>query len=330
MGSEKMQKNITVDELKKLLIENIENTSSMQVYFILKVNDAFVLRLADIENEKTAPALKDIFLGYLQDKIIDNDEVTLKDLSVAEECPGRIYHYDYEEYPDALEIIKSFDIKRSKEEHHIFDFENDELRNLFGFLIYIGSMESGITLFKKHYPISLIKRDSFLLGTIKSKTRFEKLEGEDILRLNGEVQIFSTNHDIYILDTNVLEKFMGFTKMIYKSAEEALVEIEALDLIEDMEVLRDDIEDIKFARKLSRIQKTSPVFSMGITRDRIIHFTKNTKVLNGKFKYSDDGKSIRLDTKKSKLEFIKLLNDDYLISELTDKYYETNSKDSLT
>ena len=191
-------------------------------------------------------------------------------------------------------------------------------------------MESGIVLFKKHYPVSLIKRDSFLLGALKSKTRFEKVEGEDILRLNGECQILCINNEIYVLDVDVLEKFMGFTKMIYKAAEATLVELEALHLIEDMEVLRDDMEDIKFVRKLSRIQKGSPIFSMGISREKIIEFTKNTKELNGKFKYSEDGKTIRLSTKKSKTEFMKLLNDDFLISELTDKYYEINSKDSLT
>ena len=48
------------------------------------------------------------------------------------------------------------------------------------------------------------------------------------------------------------------------------------------------------------------------------------------FKYSDDGSTIRLDTKKSKAAFIKLLNDAFLRSELTKEYYEARAKDNIT
>ena len=52
--------------------------------------------------------------------------------------------------------------------------------------------------------------------------------------------------------------------------------------------------------------------------------------LAGKFKYSDDGNKIRLDTKKSKDAFLKLMNDSFLRSELTKQYYEASTKDNIT
>ena len=44
---------------------------------------------------------------------------------------------------------------------------------------------------------------------------------------------------------------------------------------------------------------------------------------------NEDGKKIRLDTKVSKTAFIKLLNDDFLRSELTELYYASVAKDNV-
>ena len=81
---------------------------------------------------------------------------------------------------------------------------------------------------------------------------------------------------------------------------------------------------------LSRVKKSSPIFKLGITKEAIIEFTKTTPELAGKFKYSDDGNKIRLDTKKSKDAFLKLMNDSFLRSELTKQYYEASTKDNIT
>lgn len=69
---------------------------------------------------------------------------------------------------------------------------------------------------------------------------------------------------------------------------------------------------------------------MGLKKETIVEFTKTTSVLAGKFKYSGDGAKIRLDTKKSKRMFLKLLNDSFLRSELTEQYYEASAKDNIT
>ena len=100
-------------------------------------------------------------------------------------------------------------------------------------------------------------------------------------------------------------------------------------MLEDIQVLKDAAEDISFARKLSKVKNSSPIFSLNIPKNEIVEFTKNTSVLVGKFKYSPDGSSIRLDTKKSKEAFIKLLNDAFLRSELTKLYYDARAKDNL-
>lgn len=74
----------------------------------------------------------------------------------------------------------------------------------------------------------------------------------------------------------------------------------------------------------------SASFLQKISKETIIEFTKTTHDLSGRFKYSEDGNEIRLDTKKSKDAFITLMNDAFLRSELTKQFYEAKAKDNIT
>ena len=78
------------------------------------------------------------------------------------------------------------------------------------------------------------------------------------------------------------------------------------------------------------VYKRQPIFKLGISKEAIVEFTKNTPELAGKFKYSEDGTQIRLDTKKSKIAFLKLMNDAFLHSELTQQWYDASAKDNIT
>lgn len=46
--------------------------------------------------------------------------------------------------------------------------------------------------------------------------------------------------------------------------------------------------------------------------------------------HSEDGTQIRLGTKKSKIAFLKLMNDAFLHSELTKQWYDASAKDNIT
>ena len=317
------------EELKAAVVDILSKPYSLQLYLILKENDKLNMRLADIENEKAEPEIQKMFVGFVNNCIVNNDDLIIRNLSVADELPNAIYQYDFENYPEELGLFKDFNIQEAIDAPK-FNFQNDDLSRLFGYIIYLGSMENGMVLFKKHYPISLIKRDSFLLGAIKSAKRFEKLPGEDIIRLNDSVQLLRIGNNTFVFDLKVLEHNMGFKALIQKAAEQSVAAIEELEILEDIQVLKDTLEESSFSRKLSKVKKTSPIFKLGITKEAIVEFTKKTPELAGKFKYSDNGSQIRLDTKKSKEAFLKLMNDSFLRSELTKQYYDASSKDNIT
>ena len=318
-----------IEDLKANIDSVMNDSYSLQLYFVLKQDGQFVLRLADLEDDSAAPELEALFTNNIRNQILENDDLMLCQLSTDDERDNAIYHYDYETYPEELGVFKNFSIATAVSTVPKFNFKQDDLGALFGYIIYIGTMQNGIVLFKKHFPISLIKRDSFLLGAVKDKQRFEKVTGEDIIRMNGSVQLLKVNEQIYVLNIKMLERNMGFTELIHRAAAQTVTSIEELGILEDIEVLKDSVAEVSFARKLSKVKRTSPIFKLGITKETIVEFTKTTAELAGKFKYSADGLTIRLDTKKSKDAFLKLMNDAFLRSELTKQYYEASAKDQL-
>ncbi|HAY73464.1 MAG TPA: hypothetical protein DCY31_06405 [Ruminococcaceae bacterium] len=320
---------MTVDEIKAKVNDIFANSYSAQVYLVLKTDSGFELRIADIEDE-TEPELRTMFSENVSYRISSNEDLSVCNLSVADDRANALFYYDYEEYPEELAVFKDFDLTSAVNEISKFNFNSDNISSLYGYVVYLGSMTDGLLLFKKHYPISLIKRECFLLGLHKSKERFEKISSDDILRLNGDFQLIRFGDEIYVTDVKVLERNLGFNALVFREASSTVGAIDELKLLEDIQVLKDSAEEITFARKLSKVKKTSPIFANKIPKEVIVEFTKNNPGLKGAFKYSEDGQTIRLDTKKSKEAFVKLLNDAFLRSELTKEYYEARAKDNIT
>lgn len=314
-----------VCEIKNKIENVINNPFSISLFFLLKTEEGLQIKKADIENGTTTNELSNLFGNRLR-LISNNDELRIANLSSSDESPNSIYEYDYAEFPEDMLIIKNFDI-HSATEIEKFSFSNDSLNALMGYIIYIGDMENGIVCFKKHYPFSLIKREAFLL--FKHDERFKKLDTDDILRFNGDIHLFKIDDKIFVLDIKVVESYLGFEELIRNRAQKAIDDISLIELVEDINILREAAEDMSFSRKLSKIAGQSLIISQSIPNEKVIEFSKKHPGLKNAFRYSEDGKKISLDTKASQKSFLKLLNDDFLISELTNQSYDSLAKDRI-
>lgn len=321
---------MTSDKLREC-VEGIisDKASKLQVYLILEDDKRYELRLADIEEQEAISDLKRMFKRSLRDLIVNNQELEVRRLSEDDEMEGAVYLYDYDVYPEELDLIKQFTISDGVETDK-FNFGKDDLKKLFGFIIYFGTMDEGFILFKKHYPFALIKRDSFLLGAVKSKKRFEKVSGDDILRINSDWQLINIDGEILVRDLSVLERNLGFTEFIKKGAASAFHSIEELNIVSDMNTIFAEKDNLAFMRKLAKIQKSSVVFSKKISGDKLIEFINKTPGLKEQFHFDASKKKIKLSTKAEKGAFLRLLNDDFLQSQLTAEYYAANSKDRIS
>ncbi len=132
--------------------------------------------------------------------------------------------------------------------------------------------------------------------------------------------------NLIVLKLNILERFFGFEQVIRTQAQNTIALVEALALLEDIEQLNELAANLPNARKLMRI-RTSPVLAVPVVN--VINFINNHPELTGKIGFNDDNSRVRLTTGVSKKLFLKLLNDDYLFSQLTELQYESLAKDRL-
>lgn len=343
-----MKREVDKDEIKEF--KDFQNRVSdiisdkdchLQLYLVLqaekvksKLGKEFQIKLANLEednehSQKSAMLkLKELFHNSLDNSIVKNKITkTLRGLKKDEEVIDAFYYYDYNDYPNELGVLHKFNINDAVN-YEIFNFKEDGLDRLFGFFIYFGTMNDGLVLFKKHYPISLIKQGASCIFGIKDNERMQLLDNINILRFNEEWQMMNLDGKIYIQDLKILNQNPGFTKLIERAAKKNIDHIKKLNIIENVEVFEKEMEDVSFVRKLSKIQDSSLVFSPNIKPEDIINFSQNSN-LQGQFNLNKSKDKIILKTKKQRVAFISLLNDDFLHSELTQGYYRSHSKDSI-
>lgn len=315
---------MTLEELRTK-IESIVQMEAIgiNVYFLLNTEQGQIVKRANIvENVKRN--LVDAFKLSLK-QIVDDEELTMIDLSSADDRQKAIYLYDLDEKP---QIFKYFDDVKNEDDDTpipLFEFDTDNLSKLEGYFVLIGDSENNIILYRKQMTVNLFKQGKIYL--VKGhNTQFDKIDKE-FLRIDTKIDLISADNSIIINNINILERYYEFRAIIEHEAELSLENINGLDILENIEVLQERVSDATFARKLSKISTISPVFNL--PAEHIIKFVKNHHVLAKKFKYSNDETKILLDTKISQNYFLKLMNDDFLHSQLTKYDYMTPAKDRM-
>lgn len=316
---------MTIDELKEGVSSIIKaEDCSAEFFFLFDDDNGMRVKSVDI-NDVDHSELEKIFINSITEKLLLNDDLTLIDLSSADDRKNAIYLYDLDDVPKGLTYLKEIIDNENIEGFKLVD---DDLSKLEGILILIGNEDSQVALYKHQYPITLMKPDNgFNLMKPKGKNRFKKLD-TDILKINSKFEFIKYNGQYYIFDIKALEKFFGFHEAVKNIADKGIENIKNTGLVMNCNVFRERLDDISFARKLVSSANKSPVLNV-IPNDQIISFTKNHPALKKKFKYNKDDSQFDLKTKKSQNLFLKLLNDDFLQSELTKKYYDSIAKDSI-
>lgn len=298
---------------------NPHNGIGAALYFVLNQDGETIIRFADIE-DGAKQELKDRFLEYITDKFTNNEELHYQNISDADDRKNVVYRYDIEERPESLNILD--DILLNEDQPH-FLFNQDSFANLQGYLITIGNEGNKMALYKKHHQVNLLKRDRFLL--IPSNQRLVKLQ-DDAIAIDRSFDFMLLDDNLIVLKLNILERFFGFEDVVRNQAQNTIGLIQANELLEDIEQINEIAQNMTTARKLMKI-RNSPVLNVPV--DNVINFIRNHPELTGKINFNENGTKINLDTGISKRLFLKLLNDDYLFSQLTELQYDSHAKDKL-
>lgn len=243
-------------------------------------------------------------------------------LSTSDERLDAIYVYDIDlpEELTAMEAILRTDNMPS------LNLVESPLSNIKALLVEIGNNVGQAVLYKTMAPVNVFGRASFFLK--KSVHRLEQIDDE-FLRISSGFQLLRINGELLVFDLNAIEKSFGFHDVIKREAALGINAIEETRLLDNPAVLHELLDDVKYARRFTKVAKASPVLKKGVPNASIIEFCKTFPRLAGKIRFNEAQDKIVLDTKVSKDLFIKILMDDFLTSELTKYHYASVAKDNL-
>jgi hypothetical protein len=301
-----------------LVLEQGDNLSTV-VYAVLKGTNE--VKLLNIVNEEI-DFIQDMFIQSINSTIINVEGQTIVPVSEADDRSNTVFEYDLE-LPESLEYINT----KLNDNTPLFSFNDEDLGNIQSLLIEIGTEENQITIIKQLSPVEVFGRGGFSLWS-SNQQQLKKFEYK-VLRFTPKFNGIKVNNTVIFTELKLLERSHGFHDIIVREANASIQLIEALNILDTTEGLTSLLSNVRFARKVLKIKK-SPVISNNIPNSVIITFTKTHPALVRKMKYSEDGNKIILETKISKELFIKMLDDAYLTSELTNQFYESKAKDEVT
>lgn len=323
---------MTSDELKRNLHGILEQDAiGVMAYVVLKSNNGYSLKKLDITNKAEERLIEAVGgnIRALLYSLEENDEYRVIALSAADDRTTAIYQYDLDQRPS---FFDSFDEILSHRENdyfiennqRVFDFSNDSLTEIDGVILEYGSIDNSILIYRKNYPVNLFKQDRIFL-TKYSDTRLKAIEN-DFLRIDTKIDFFRIGDNVLIYNLDALEKYCEFHQIIKAEATRSLGCISHLNILENLACLEERLDELPFARKLTKISTTSPVFNL--PKRTIIDFARQHALLGSKLHFTGND-TIVLQTKKEQNLFVRLLNDDFLHSQLTDFDYMTPAKDKL-
>lgn len=302
-------------ELQQEIQEMLKGIKGITMYALIRRDNEENVKKINIADEhdptdNTAQELLNGFVEAINNKFSSyEDENEIIKLSAADERKNGLYYYDLDELPKEMEVLMK--ISNPETDIETFNFKEDSLENISAFIIVVGNAEESIVMYKQQYPISLLKRDRYMLTPILHKNRLIKFD-QDILRVDFNYQFFLWNDTIYISDIDKMEKICSFHNIIVNEARKSIQAIENMNILDNVDVLLDELDNITFARKLTRVYKDSKVIGK-VENAQIIAFSQQHSYFrNNPLKLNENKDKFLLDTKKSKNTFIKLLNDDLL------------------
>jgi hypothetical protein len=199
-------------------------------------------------------------------------------------------------------------------------FTEKEKDTLSGFIFKFNLNEDVIWAYQQVYSTSISKQKKGAYVILKDKI-FTKTS-DNLFKIDQRVDALIVDRYVCPQKVSFLERSFGLDKLFRQKAQKILSNIESMNIIDDMSKILEfsTHEGTSNSKKLAKV-KGSPVFSMPqeelIQKLRTLQRYRHLKIENGK---------IKVTSKNDVLNIIKMLNDDFLKSDLTEAEYDSSSK----
>ena len=299
------------------------------VFFAIRNEDGIVLKKANIIND----VLTEIASGYREsiqaelNRFLQDDHMSVLNLSDRDERENVIYRYDIPDVEPSYFAQMREPVAEDAPEYindRLFQFDQESFGDIDYFVVMLGTEENHVVVYRDNFNVNLLKQARGRYYLNKSGTQITNLK-EDILRMDSQIDCMLLDDDFFIVNLKNLNTSKEFATIIKDRANQSVDLIADLEYIDNVDGLRERLDELSFARRLMKAMDGSPV--IGLPTPTVLGFVSNNPKLNNVLKV--EGGKIKLDTKKAQSAFVSLLNDDFLYSKLTNNDYESSSKDRL-
>lgn len=201
------------------------------------------------------------------------------------------------------------------------NFVDKDKQFIYGFVFVFNLGNREIYAYQHVYPITLPKRKGGVF--MYSKGDIYKEFTRELLKVDYRVDAIIVDNSIITDRIKLLQDKFGFVEFIRSSSRRTIQLINDMGIIDNMDRLVnfEGKEKLTNAKKLMKISN-SQVLKM----DKQIFLDRLQTLPRYKGKLHIENNKINLKTNKDVIELLKILNDDYLISELTKSNYESSTK----
>jgi hypothetical protein len=312
---------MNVDNLKSILQEILNSdVANIKLYATTKQNETKKISISSDVSDN----LLELFKKSIEDMFLDQDkEYRLKPIEDNNDEAAKTYYYfNGENTYERLNVLHNL----SSLDEEVFNFENTNLDDIETFYITISNGEKTIALYKKNYAINVLRRGKTIFFT-KHNENIDELK-KDILKIDHSFQFMAIENNILIVNLSMLETQLGYDEVITKKAQETIELIASLDFLEDIAKLEEMVQTKKIAKKINLVKNSQVLDIIQSDINKVKTFIDNIKDLKKSLKFTEDNK-LKLNSKVGVERFLKLLDDAYLRSELTQTLYDSLNKEKM-
>lgn len=312
---------MNVDNLKSILQEILNSdVANIKLYATTKQNETKKISISSDVSDN----LLELFKKSIEDMFLDDSkEYRLKSIDDNNDEAAKTYYYfNGENTYERLNVLHNL----SSLDEEVFNFENTNLDDIETFYITISNGEKTIALYKKNYAINVLRRGKTIFFT-KHNENIDELK-KDILKIDHSFQFMAIENNILIVNLSMLETQLGYDEVITKKAQETVELIASLDFLEDIAKLEEMVQTKKIAKKINLLKNSQVLDIIQSDINKVKTFIDSIEDLKKSLKFTEDNK-LKLNSKVGVERFLKLLDDAYLKSELTETLYDSLNKEKM-
>ncbi|NOW98961.1 Kiwa anti-phage protein KwaB-like domain-containing protein [Mucilaginibacter sp. SG564] len=321
----------------------------LELYFLhrKKQIDPIEILRVDLEDTSTQSRLESVFINKIKSEFLNQDEEGrslqedyvwhLKHIRDVNDLKDTFYYFpnvaptndDYHIPEEFKEMVNLFN-----KGYHAFDvFKHDKhlLDHVFAYLIRLQIDQKQVIIFKQKYPIDILSR-STVLKVIDHASRFV-LETDPLLKISDKIDFMLVDNHFIIVNLKLLETKYGFNDRYLKMGTQSLEIIKNKNVVSDTSKIEELAKTVGFSKKLMKVKADNIVLGTPIVEIKL--FLEEYKTIDGavslskRIKYIPAQNRFEVKSKEAARDFIKLLNDEYLISLLTKRPYVSTIKEEF-